>query len=117
YSHDGFEYLKDFEDAFLDPNIRRMSVIKSGQTGFTNAVINIIDYLIDCDPCPIIVAYPTESNGIKFAKRKLEPNFRDTKQLRGKVSDKKNKDGSNSTLEKTFPGGFISIIGLATPNT
>src|SRR5690606_38477241 len=27
------------------------------------------------------------------------------------------KDGSNSTLEKTFPGGFISIIGLATPNT
>ena len=38
WNHEGFEYLKAFEDAFNDPLVRRISVMKSGQTGFTQAM-------------------------------------------------------------------------------
>ena len=114
WSHEGFEYLIDFEDAYNDPKIRRMTVMKSAQTGFTQALLNILGYIIDYAPASTMVAYPTESNAIKFSKRKFDPMIRDTEKINTKVSDKKKKDGENSTLEKTFPNGFISMVGLAT---
>jgi phage terminase large subunit GpA-like protein len=117
WSNVGFEYLDEPMDCLLDPYIRKISIMKSAQTGFTQAMLNMIAYLIDMDPGPMLICYPTESNAIKFSKRKLEPMLRDTERLHGKVSDPKTKDGSNATLEKTIPGGFLSIVGLASPNT
>ncbi|MFA7360784.1 MAG: terminase gpA endonuclease subunit [Candidatus Kapaibacterium sp.] len=110
WSHDGFEYLKKFEDDFTNPIIRELTVIKSGQTGFTQAMLNCIGYGIDQAPGPMLILYPSEMNAKRFSKRKLQPMIRDTPVLRSKISEAEKRDGTNSTLEITFPGGFASLV-------
>lgn len=90
--------------------------MKSGQMAFTAAMINMMFYAIDNDPGPILVLYPTEKNATRFSKRKLDPAIRDTPKIREKMSDFKKKDGDNSTLEKTFPDGFVSLVSAQTVN-
>lgn len=116
WSHEGFEYLKGFQDAFNDPLIRRISVMKSGQTGFTQGMLNMIGWSINNAPGPMLVLYPIEGSAKKFVKRKLDPMIRDTPSLRQKISDAVKRDGNNSTFEKTYPGGFASILSAASVN-
>lgn len=116
WSHEGFEFLAPFEDAFTDPEVRELTIMKSGQTGFTQAMLNCIGYVIDQAPGPILILYPTETNAKKFSKRKLQPMLRDTPVLHGKISDAEKKDGNNSTLELTFPGGFASLVSSKSVN-
>jgi len=49
-----------------------------------------------------------------FSKQRLAPMIRDTPAIRGKVADVKSRDGGNTTLEKSFPGGYIALIGANT---
>lgn len=116
WSHDGFEYLKGFQDAFNDPLVRRITVMKSGQTGFTQGMLNMIGWSIDNAPGPMLVLYPIEGSAKKFVKRKLDPMIRDTPSLRNKISDAVKRDGNNSTFEKTYPGGFASILSAMSVN-
>lgn len=116
WTYEGFQYLKALGEAFSNPKVREISVMKSGQTGFTQELLNCIGWAIDNAPGPMLVLYPTETNAERFSKRKLEPMLRDTPQMHGKVSDPAKRDGNNSTLEKTFPGGFVSIISAKSVN-
>lgn len=116
WSHDGFEYLKGFEDAFNDELVRRITIMKSGQTGFTQGMLNQIGWAIDNAPGPMLILYPIEGSAKKFVKRKLDPMIRDTPSLKNKISDAYLKDGNNSTFEKTFPGGFASILSAMSVN-
>ncbi|MCX6168316.1 MAG: phage terminase large subunit family protein [Ignavibacteriales bacterium] len=116
WKDEGFEYLNGFMDAFNDPLVQYISVMKSAQTAFTQGALNLIGYIIDVQPGPILVAYPTESGVKKFSKRKLYPMLRDTATLHHKVSDSRKREGDNAILEKSFPGGFISMIGTNSPN-
>lgn len=96
--------------------IHRISVMKSAQTAFTQGALNMIGYIIDIQPGPILVAYPTESGVKKFSKRKLFPMLRDSIVFKKKVADSRKREGDNAILEKSFPGGFISMIGTNSPN-
>ncbi len=116
WSFQGFEYLRGFMDVFNDPTVKMITAIKSAQTAFTQAALNMIGYIIDIQPGPILIAYPTEGSVKKFSKRKLNPMLRDTSVLSGKVSEPRKRDGDNAILEKSFPGGFISMIGTNSPN-
>lgn len=116
WSLQGFEYLRGFMNVFNDPNIRLITAMKSAQTAFTQAALNMIGYIIDVQPGPILIAYPTEGSVKKFSKRKLNPMLRDSIVLKSKVSEPRKRDGDNAILEKSFPGGFISMIGTNSPN-
>lgn len=116
FSHDGFEYLKGFEDAFDDPDVRQITAIKSAQTAFTTAVLNMIGKSIMFQPGPWLVAYPTDTAVKKFSKKKLDPMIRDCKELSELVGDPKKRDGTNSMNDKEFPGMFITMVGLGTAN-
>lgn len=116
WSYDGFEYLKGFEDAIVDPLVKRISVMKSGQTGFTQGMLNMIGWAITNQPGPMLILYPVEASAAKFVKRKLDPMCRDTPILKDKITDPSKKDGTNSIFEKTFPGGFASILSAMSVN-
>ena len=116
WSHDGFEYLKGFQDAFNDPLVRRITVMKSSQTGFTQGMLNQIGWAINNAPGPMLILYPVEASAKKFVKRKFDPMIRDTPSLRSLITDATKRDGSNSTFEKTFPGGFASILSAMSVN-
>jgi phage terminase large subunit GpA-like protein len=104
-------YLREPMDAFTDPKVRRIVVVATSQVGKTEMELNMLGYAIDQDPGSILFICPTLGEGKEFSKLRIAPMIRDCKRLRGKVSDPKSRDSSNTILQKTYPGGILTITG------
>mgnify|MGYP003108872988 FL=1 len=104
-------YQKGIMDAITDPNVEQVTVMKSARVGYSKILNHIIGYHIHQDPCPIMVVQPTIDDATGYSKEEVSPMLRDTKCLHGLVSDPKSKDGSNTLLQKNFPGGTLSLVG------
>lgn len=110
-------YLKEIMDAFTDPNVHRIAVAASSQVGKTEMEMNMLGYVIDNDPGPMMFIMPsTKPNAEDFSKRRLAPMIRDTPNLRKKVSDSKSRDSNNTIFTKSYPGGLLTITGANSPN-
>lgn len=103
-------------DACSDPKVREVVVMAGAQLGKSEALLNIIGYHIDHDPCPILMLQPTESMAQSFSKDRIANGLlRATPVLQGKVKDPRARDSNNTTLHKIFPGGSISLVGANSP--
>ena len=104
-------------DAASDPSVTEVVVQAGAQLGKTEVLLNAIGFHIAHDPAPILVVQPTGHQGMAetFSKDRLAPMLRDTPCLKDKVQDPKKRDGGNTTLQKNFPGGRISMIGANSP--
>jgi phage terminase large subunit GpA-like protein len=111
------EYLRGIMDAASDPNVTEIVVMAGAQLGKTEVILNVIGYHVAHDPAPILVVQPTGHKGMAetFSKDRLAPMLRDTPCLKGKVKDPRSRDSGNTTLQKNFPGGRISMIGANSP--
>ena len=104
-------YLVDIMDAFTDPKISKLSLVASSQVGKSELELNIIGYIIDEDPGSILYIQPTIDDAKKFSRLRIAPMIRDSKALRSKVADVKSRDSGNTMLQKSFPGGMLTIVG------
>jgi phage terminase large subunit GpA-like protein len=78
------------------------------QLGKTDGLLlNAIGYFAHQDPAPILLVQPTEIAGQAFSKERLEPTFRETPALRGKLAEKE-KSSKNTIHLRQFPGGYIA---------
>lgn len=102
-------------DAFNDPEVEFVTLMTSSQIGKTEIVNNIIGYYIEHDPAPMLLIMPTLEMGNAWSKDRFAPMLRDTPSLRGKVTDARAKDSSNTILHKVFMGGHITIAGANSP--
>ncbi len=110
------EYQRGIMDACSDPAIKEVVVMAGAQLGKSEALLNIIGYHIDHDPCPILMLQPTESMAQSFSKDRVATGLlRSTPCLFGKVKDPRARDSNNTTLHKVFPGGSISLVGANSP--
>ena len=90
--------------------------MKAAQLGFSEILLNCIGYHIDQDPAPMLVVQPNKEPMAKdFSADRLAPMIRDTPCLNRKVSEEKSRDTKNTILNKTFPGGNVSITGAESP--
>ena len=69
-------YLKGIMDAFSDDRIEEIVFIKSTQVGGTEAILNIIGYIIDQDPASTLVVYPSEVLAEDISKNRIQPMLR-----------------------------------------
>jgi len=104
-------YLKEIMDAFSDPKVRRIVFVASSQIGKSECLNNIIGYIIDEDPGSILFIQPTTIDGKDYSKLRISPMIRDSPTLRGKVAEQKSRDSGNTILQKTYPGGILTICG------
>jgi len=109
-------YQREILDSVLDPELEKIVVMASAQVGKTELILNTVGYHIDFDPAPMLLMQPTEALAKSFSKERLAPMIRDTPVLRKKVSDEKTRDGGNTTLQKTFPGGYVAMVGANAPS-
>lgn len=109
-------YLVEPMNAFCDARVRRVTVWASSQVGKSEFLLNCIGYAIDQDPGSMLYIQPNIEDAKKFSKRRIAPMVRDCPRLRRKVADAKGRDGANTTQEKSFPGGALSIIGSNSPS-
>ena len=65
-------------DAFSDDRIEEIVFIKSTQVGGTEAILNIIGYIIDQDPASTLVVYPSEVLAEDISKNRIQPMLRAT---------------------------------------
>lgn len=104
-------YLVEIMDAFTDPKIEKISLVASSQVGKSELELNIIGYIIDQDPGSILYIQPTVDDAKKFSRLRIAPMIRDSLTLRTKVADIKSRDSGNTMLQKSFPGGMLTIVG------
>ncbi|MCY9541842.1 phage terminase large subunit family protein [Paenibacillus alvei] len=111
WNNDRTPYLVEVMDAFTDYRIEKITLVASSQVGKSELELNIIGYIIDQDPGSVLYVQPTEGDAKKFSRLRIAPMIRDSNQLRKKVSDVKNRDSGNTILQKSFPGGMLTIVG------
>ncbi|MEG1491147.1 MAG: phage terminase large subunit family protein [Oscillospiraceae bacterium] len=104
-------YMTEIMDSFTDSRVREIAVVAMSQTGKSEVELNDIGYIIDQDPASIIYVQPTLDDAKKFSKLRVAPMIRDSPTLRKKVSDVKSRDSGNTVLQKSFPGGMLTMVG------
>lgn len=108
-------YLREIMDAFNDPKIHKIAVVASSQVGKTELLLNMMGYVIDIDPGPIMWVTPTQDNAEDFSKRRIAPMIRDTRPLKNKIEPSKGRNKDNTVLKKKFPGGMLTMAGSNSP--
>lgn len=91
--------------------VRRIVFVSSSQIGKSELENNIIGYIIDEDPGSILFIHPTSVDAKEYSKLRITPMFCDCKTLRGKVAAPKSRDSANTILQKSYPGGLLTMCG------
>ena len=109
-------YLVEVMDALTDPKVRRITMVACAQLGKTEAELNFLGYIIDQDPGSVLYIHPTKNNAENFSKFRIATMIKACPTLQSKISAAKGRDSSNTTLQKEFPGGMLTIIGSNVPD-
>ena len=108
-------YMVEIMDAFDDPRVNDLAVVAMSQTGKSELELNVIGKIIHQDPAPILYVQPDLGEAKKFSTVRVAPMIRDCKVLRSRVADIKSRDAKNTILQKSFPGGMLTMVGSQTP--
>lgn len=98
-------------DAMGSPLIETVVVMAASQTGKTEALLNLLGFMIDQQPGPALMVLPTLELGRAWALERFAPMVRDTAALRHRVADPKTRDSNTTILSRRFPGGSLTITG------
>lgn len=104
-------YLRGPMDAFTDPKVNHIVVWAASQVGKSEFMNNAIGYIIDQDPGSILFIQPTTIDAKDYSKLRIAPMIRDCPTLKKKVAASKSRDSGNTILQKTFPGGILTMCG------
>lgn len=110
------EYMREPMDCIGDPRVIRVVIMAGAQIAKSEVLLNVIGYLIDYDPSPIMMVQPTLEMAEAFSKDRIAPMLRDTPILREKVSEK-GRDSNNTIRQKVFPGGHLTLVGANSPSS
>lgn len=111
WSNDVTPYLVGIMDAFNNPYIREIYFCKSSQIGGTEALINILCYLIAEDPAPTMIVYPSDDLAKDISNDKLKPAFRLVPQVRSIFYENSSKE-----LRLKFKTMLLYLRGAGSPS-
>ncbi len=104
-------YLREVMNTFTDPKVRHTVMVAASQVGKSEVLNNCIGYIIDQDPGSILFVHPTTIDAKEYSKLRIAPMIRDCPTLRGKVAAPKARESGNTILQKTYPGGILTMCG------
>ena len=100
-------YLVEIMDAFSDDTTEKIIFVKPTQVGGTSAMENALGSLIDQEPAPTMVVYPSDALAERTVEAKLEPMIRQCKALAEKYREHESK-----RLELKFQGMTVYLLSL-----
>lgn len=90
----------------------------SSQIGKTDGIIiNLVGYVMDHAPCPMMVMLPTIEMRDAWKVQKLNPLLTDTPVIRDLLGGLRSRDAANSKDMIDFPGGVLFLAGGNSPNS
>lgn len=103
-------------DAISEPGVQKVSLMCSAQIGKTIILLIIICYLIDLDPCSMMMTQPTTDMAEIFSKEKLSSAITNVKPVTAKIVQK-SRNATSTILMKMFAGGFLRLAGANSPSS
>lgn len=104
-------YLREVMNSFTDPRVKHIVMVAASQVGKSEFLNNAIGYIIDQDPGSILFVHPTTIDAKEYSKLRIAPMVRDCPTLKKKVADPKSRDSGNTILQKSYPGGILTMCG------
>lgn len=103
-------YLVEIMDAFSNEDVEKIVFVKPTQVGGTSAMENMLGSLIDQDPGPTLIVYPTDKLAMRTVEAKLEPMIKQCKP----VAERYRKNESQA-LQLKFEGMTVYLNGANSP--
>lgn len=111
WSNDVTPYLIGIMDAMNDPSIRKIFFCKASQVGGTEALINMLAYIITQSPAPAMIVYPNDDLAKDISNDKLKPAFRLIPELKKIFRENQSKE-----LRLKFQTMTIYLRGARSPS-
>ena len=109
-------YQRGILDAVCEAGVQKVSLMCSAQIGKTIILLMVICYLIDLDPCSMMMTQPTTDMAEMFSKEKLSSAIVNVKPVSKKIIQK-SRNASSTILMKMFAGGFLRLAGANSPSS
>ena len=103
-------YLIGIMDEFNNYLTEEIIFCKPTQVGGTEAMLNMIGYIVEQNPSPTMIVYPTDKIAQWTSRNRVQKMVKLAPEL-----DKKYDDNSE-LLELQFDGMFISLVGSNSPS-
>lgn len=111
WSNDVTPYLVGIMDCFNDPYIHNINFVKPSQVGGTEALINMLGWIVTQNPSPAMMVYPSDDLAKDISNDKLKPAFQKSKDIRDRFYQNSSKE-----LKLKFKGMTLYLRGAASPS-
>lgn len=111
WNNDITPYLIGVMDEFNNYETEKIIFVKPTQIGGTEALQNMIGYIVAQDPSPTMIVYPTETLAKSVSENRLQPMLMATPELRNKF------DENSQLLELQFDGMYLTLAGSNSPSS
>ncbi len=110
WSNEITPYLREIMDTLNDPDIRRTFFCKASQIGGTEALVNMLCYIISQSPAPSMIVYPNDDLAKDISNDKLKPAFRLIQEIRKIFQENNSKE-----LRLKFKTMVLYLRGAGSP--
>ena len=112
WKNDKTPYLADIMDELTNYSTEEIIFCKCTQVGGSEAMLNMLGYVIQQDPSPAMVVYPTDKLGESIAANRIVPMVKNSPSL-GKLYH----ESRSQKLEHQFDGMYLTIAGSNSPSS
>ena len=110
-----WEYQRGICDAIDDPEIERVTVLKSARIGYTSLLTGVIASYVSNQPSPILAVLPTQDDCRDYSVGDVEGTFDASPALRGLLDAEADEAGRSTLLARRFPGGSLKFVAAKSP--
>ena len=103
-------YLVGIMNEFNNCETEKIVFVKPTQVGGTEALQNMVGYIVMQEPSPTMVVYPTEVLAKSVSENRLQVMFKTSPEL------KKRFDENSQLLELQFDGMYLTLAGSNSPS-
>ena len=105
-------YLREIMDCMSANNTTQKVVFMAGaQLGKTEAINNVVGYMIAQAPGPALFVQPTIEMAKRLSKQRLESLINETPCLAERIGPARSRDSGNTMFSKEYPGGILLLTG------
>ncbi len=106
--------MREIAMAATDPTIPEVAFQASAQVAKTTLQLSLLGYIAHIQPSPVMVLLPTIELAKNWSKIRLTPMIEATPVL-SEIFETGSRNDDNTTLMKSFPGGYIVFAGSNSP--
>lgn len=110
WRNDKTPYLTGVMDEFCNFDTEEIALVKATQLGGTESLFNMLGWIIQQDPSPTMLVYPSDILGESISVNRFQPMLRASEPLRQRW-----RENDSSKLELQFDGMYLTIVGSNSP--